>query len=366
MPSGPSDRVMSVDVLRGFDMFWIVGGHGLLMSAIRLRGKPVPEWVSTQFEHARWGGFPAWDLIMPLFLFIVGAAMPFAFARYRSRQHSNRVFCFRILRRVSVLFVFGMIVQGNLLVFKLDQLYFFNNTLQAIAAGYLIASLALLALPVLGQLLLTVGLLVIYWLLMVFVSFGDHPAGTLEEKANLARHIDQWVFGSHVDGTRYTWVLSSLGFGATVLMGVLGGHILRSDKSPARRVLWLWGAGLGCLLAGWLWSFQFPIIKPIWTSSMALWSGGWSFLLLGLFYLIIDVWGFRRWAFPFVVIGMNAITAYMIWNVVNFGPLSQRLLGGIAKHLSQNAGSFLLTLGPVVILWLILLHMYRIRAFLKV
>jgi predicted acyltransferase len=357
---------MSVDALRGFDMFWIVGGQGLLMAALGLRGKPVPEWFGNQFEHARWGGFPAWDLIMPLFLFIVGTAMPFAFARYRSRQHSSRVIFLRVLRRVIVLFVFGMIVQGNLLAFKLDQLYFYNNTLQAIAAGYLIASLALLALPVRGQLLLTVGLLVSYWLLMMFVPFGDHPAGTLEEKANLARYIDRWVFGSHVDGTRYTWVLSSLGFGATVLMGALGGHILRLDKSPARRVWWLGGAGLGCLLAGWLWSFHFPIIKPIWTSSMVLWSGGWCFLLLGLFYLIIDVWGFRRWAFFFVVIGMNAITAYMIWNVVNFGPLSHRLLGGIARHLGKDAGAFVITLGPVVMIWLILYHMYRIRAFLKV
>jgi predicted acyltransferase len=357
---------MSVDALRGFDMFWIIGGHGLLMSALRLPGKPLPEWFSNQFEHARWGGFPAWDLIMPLFLFIVGVAMPFAFARYQSRQHSNLFICIRIFRRVIVLFVLGMVVQGNLLAFKMDQLYFFNNTLQAIAAGYLIAGLAMLTLPVLGQFLLTLGLLVAFWLLMMFVPFGDCPAGTLEETANLARYIDQWVFGSHIDGTRYTWVLSSLGFGATVLMGVLGGHILRSEKSQARRVLWLWGAGLGCLLAGWLWSFHFPIIKPIWTSSMVLWSGGWSFLLLGFFYLIIDVWGFRRWAFPFIVIGMNAITAYMIWNLVNFGPLSQRLLGGIASHLGKDAGSFLITLGPVVILWLILFHMYRIRAFLKV
>ncbi len=364
--SRASDRIMSIDALRGFDMFWITGGHGLLISALKLSGKPVPDWLAKQLEHARWGGFPAWDLIMPLFLFIVGAVMPFAFARYRSRQYSNLTIGIRILCRVVVLFVLGMIVQGNLLAFKMDQLYFFNNTLQAIAMGYLIASLAMLTLPVLGQILFMIGLLVAFWFLMMFVPFGDRPAGTLEETANLARYIDQWIFGSHVDGTRYTWVLSSLGFGATTLMGVLGGHILRSETSPLRRFLWLWGTGFGCLLAGWLWSFHFPIIKPIWTSSMALWSGGWSFLLLGLFYLIIDIWGFRRWAFPLIVIGMNAITAYMIWNLVNFGPLSQRLLGGIANHLGKETGSFLITLGPVVLLWLILFHLYRIRVFIKI
>ena len=99
---------------------------------------------------------------------------------------------------------------------------------------------------------------------------------------------------------------------------------------------------------------------------MALWAAGWSFLLLGLFYLVIDVWGFRRWAFPFVVIGMNAITAYMIWNTVNLGTITHRFLSGLAGHLSKEAGAFLLTMGPVALLWLILLYMFRKRTFIKV
>ena len=236
---GQSDRLMSIDALRGFDMFWITGGHGLLMSAMALRGGPVPDWLKHQMEHARWAGFTAWDLIMPLFLFIVGVSMPFAFASRRRQGQAIGAMCLRILRRVVILFVLGMIVQGNLLAFKLDQLRLFNNTLQAIAAGYLVASVALLMLPVSGQLLLTIGLLVAYWALMMFVPFGNSPAGTLEETANLARHIDHLVIGSYVDGTRYTWVLSSLGFAATVLMGVLGGHVLRSEKRPAVRVGYL-------------------------------------------------------------------------------------------------------------------------------
>jgi len=357
---------MSIDALRGFDMFWITGGHGLLMSVVALRGAAAPEWLKHQMEHAHWVGFTAWDIIMPLFLFIVGVSMPFAFAVRRRRGQSTGALCRRMLRRVIVLFVLGMIVQGNLLAFKLDQLHVFSNTLQAIAVGYLVAGLALLTLPVAGQLLLAAGLLVTFGLLMTLVPFGGFPAGTFEEKANLARWVDQWVLGAYVDGTRYTWVLSSLGFAATVLLGVLGGHILRSDKRPAVRAGCLAAAGLGCLLAGWLWSFHFPIVKPVWTSSMALWAAGWSFLLLATFYLVIDVWRWRRWAFPFVVIGMNAITAYMIWHVVDFGPLSRRLLGGLAGHLSKEGGALLLTVGPVTILWLILFYMYRNRTFVKV
>jgi predicted acyltransferase len=364
--SSPGDRLMSIDALRGFDMFWITGGHGLLMSAMALRGKPVPDWLTYQMEHPRWGGFTAWDLIMPLFLFVVGVSIPFASASRRRQGQSLLGLCLRMLRRVLLLFVLGMIVQGNLLAFKLDELYPFNNTLQAIAVGYLVAGVAVLILPTFGQFLLAFGLLVTFWLLMMFVPFGNSPAGTLEETANLARYIDHRFIGSHVDGTRYTWVLSSLGFAATVLMGVLGGHILRSNMRPAVRVGCLGAAGLGCLLGGWLWSFHFPIIKPIWTSSMALWAGGWSFLLLGVFYLVIDVWGYRRWAFPFVVIGMNAIVAYMIWHTVNLGTITHRFLAGVAGHLSKESGAFLLTVGPVALLWLTLFYMYRKRTFVRV
>ena len=356
---------MSIDALRGFDMFWIIGGHGLVLSTLALREEPLPDWLARQFHHVRWEGFSAWDLIMPLFLFIVGTSMPFAFAS-RRRERTTASLYLRILRRVVVLFVMGMMVQGNLLALELDKLVVFSNTLQAIAVGYLAAGLAVLHLPILGQLLLTIGLLVTYWLLMMFVPFGGHPAGTLEEGANLALHVDHLVLGGYDDGKRYTWVLSGLGFAATVLMGVLSGHILRSNRSPAKRTAYLCAAGLGCLLAGWLWSFHFPINKHLWSSSMALWAGGWCFLLLGLFYLVIDVWGCRRWAFPFVVVGMNAITAYMAWHLISFRTISDRLLEGLADHLGERGGACLLAAGPFVILWLILFHMYRNRTFLKV
>ncbi len=357
---------MSIDALRGFDMFWIIGGHGLVLSILALLMDPLPEWLKHQFGHEPWEGFTAWDLIMPLFLFIVGTSMPFAFTRRRRQGQTTGALYIRMLRRVAVLFVLGMMVQGNLLAFKLDDLHVFSNTLQAIAVGYLVAGLALLHLPILGQLLLTIGLLVAYWACMMFVPFGDHPAGTLEEGANLALYIDHLVLGRYEDGTTYTWVLSGLGFAATVLMGVLSGHILRLDKPPARRAGCLCAAGLGCLLAGWLWSFHFPINKHIWSSSMALWAGAWSFLLLGVFYLVIDVWGYRRWAFPFVVVGINAIAAYMAWHLISFRPISDRLLGGLAGHLSEHRASCLLAAGPFMILWLILFYMYRNRTFLKV
>ena len=127
----------------------------------------------------------------------------------------------------------------------------------------------------------------------------------------------------------------------------------------------LTASGLGCLLAGWLWGFEFPIIKHIWTSSMVLWSGGWCLLLLAMFYGLIDVLGYRRWAFFFVVYGMNAIVAYMAPDLINFDRISNANLAGLARHLGMFS-EFLLTRGAVGVLWLGLYYMFRKKTFLRI
>jgi predicted acyltransferase len=218
---------------------------------------------------------------------------------------------------------------------------------------------------VVWQVTSAVGLLVGYWLLMALIPFGGHPKGTWEEHANLALYIDQAILGRFRDGTTYTWILSSMGFAASVLLGVFGGHILRSSKSQGVKILMLVGAGLGCLALGWLWSYAFPIIKHIWSSSMVLWAAGWSYLLLAVFYGVIDVLGLRKWAFPFVVIGANAIFIYMATELLDFGANSDRLFAGMAHHLGL-VGPFVLALGKFMFAWVILLYMYRNKTFIKV
>ena len=167
---------------------------------------------------------------------------------------------------------------------------------------------------------------------MRFVPVPGYGPGIFTPTGNLAMYIDKTLLGHFQDGTNYTWILSSLGFGATVLMGVLAGHLLRSKLAGTRKALLLAGAGIACLLTGWLWGFAFPIIKHIWTSSMVLWSGGWFLLLLALFYWVIDVLGYRRWAFFFIVIGMNAIVAYIAPDIIPFTRISGTLFSGLARH----------------------------------
>ncbi|MEX0643355.1 MAG: DUF5009 domain-containing protein [Pirellulales bacterium] len=366
-PTSSAQRVIAIDALRGFDMYWIVGGQELALAIAKYFANPVPEGVVYQLEHPPWMGFAAWDLIMPLFLFIVGAAMPFSFAQRLERGESRQQLLWKIVRRVVILFVLGMIVQGNLLDFKLSTLHVFSNTLQAIAAGYLVAGVVMLNVGVVGQLIVTAALLTSYWLLMMYVPFAGHPAGTLEPHANLSLSVDEWVLGRFRDGTTYTWVLSGLTFAATTLLGVQAGNLLRSRMTPMQKLWWLVVAGLVCLAVGWVWAewLHFPIIKHIWTSSMTLWAAGWSFLLLAAFYLLIDIAGWQRWAFPFVVYGANAITIYVAYHLLPFQSVSKKLVGGLANHLGA-AGPVLVTFTSVLLGWLAMYHLYRQKIFLRV
>jgi predicted acyltransferase len=366
----PADqrRIVALDALRGFDMFWIVGGQELALATVGLVWKKPPEWIEYQLEHVPWEGFTAWDLIMPLFLFMVGAAMPFSFSRRLDAGQSKAGLYWKIVRRTVILFILGMMVQGNLLDFDLSTLHLFANTLQAIAVGYLIAGFVILNVGMIGQVLITLFLLVAYWLLLTFVPFDGHPAGTLEPNANLALAVDTFILGRFRDGTTYTWVLSSFTFTATVLLGVMSGHILRTKLQQWQKLIALVAAGLACLGLGWAWAEWggFPFIKHIWTSSMALWAGGWSFLLLALFYLVIDVIGWRRWAFPFVVIGMNAITAYVAHWFIPFRGISETLVSGAARHAGTAGKDFVIELTAMLLIWVLLYHLYRQKIFVRI
>ncbi len=358
-------RLDSLDALRGFDMFWIIGGSWIFIALHDIFQSPVTEWIRVQMTHVEWEGFRFWDIIMPLFLFIVGTAMPFSFAKRLARGTSRGKLLGHVMMRFVILFVLGMIAQGNLLQYDLSKLHLFSNTLQAIAAGYLVASLALLYLGIKGQAVLSGGFLLAFWALMAWVPVPGYGAGNLTPQGNLAMYIDRLILGPLRDGTNYTWILSSLGFAATVLMGVLAGHLLRSSLKPYRKTMWLAVYGVGCVLAGWLWDMTFPIIKHLWTSSFVLFSGGLCLLLLAAFYLVIDVWGKRQWAFVFKVIGMNAIAVYMATRLFDFRILSDIFVEGLEQYLGSGF-AFVRGLAGFTVVWLILYFMYRRRIFIKI
>jgi len=347
-------RLRSLDALRGFAMFWITGGRELLLGMVACFCPAYFDAVETQLTHPKWTGFVAWDLVMPIFLFVVGAAMPFSVGNRAGHHQSLGPTYWRIMRRVIVLWGLGMLIQAIRYELVVPELY--SNTLQAIAVGYLITSIALLHLPLAGQIVLFLVLVAGYWALLMLVPFGGNPAGTLEKTANFARYIDELVLHIYRRDHSFTWVVTSQGFSATVLLGAMAGHLLQARIVAWRRLLFLGVLGAACLVGGWLWSYSIPLNRHLWTSSMILWGGGWGFLLLALFHGVIDVAGISRWAYPFCVIGANALLAYAL--DPTFDWLSKILTGIPLEHFSIPEVGMLGALLEITLLWLLLWLLY--------
>ncbi len=365
----PPERLTSIDALRGFDMLWIAGGDDVAKVLCSWWGTPQARQFADQFEHVEWEGFRFYDLIFPLFLFLVGVVLPFSLRKSMTGEHPKSHALQRTARRVVLLFLLGLIYNG-LLNLHLDALRV-PGVLQRIAVCYGIASLIFLFTSVRTQVVLFAAILVGYWAILTYVpSPESKTAADLAPATNLAGYLDRHYLPNVKKLCCYHYgdnegLLSTIPAAATALLGVLAGHWLLSDRNRWLKALGLATAGGACLGLGYYWGQSFPIIKNLWTSTFVLVAGGWSLLLLALFYTIIDVLKLRAWAFFFVVIGVNAITIYMAKDIIPFDEISRYFLGGASRY----TGSFrpaVVPIGVLAIEWLFLLHLYRKRIFLRV
>jgi predicted acyltransferase len=325
-PSAAPARLVSLDALRGFDMLWIVGG-GAVARALRGFGDaPLTVWLATQFEHVEWEGLHIEDTIFPLFVFIAGVSLVFALTKaveQRGRAYAAR----RMLVRALILFLLGVIYSGGFEKGLAGVRWL--GVLQRIALSYLGAGLLFLWLKPRGLIMACVTLLLGYWALLALVPVPGFGVGDYAEGHNLANYLDRL----YLPGRRYNGdhdpegLLSTLPAIATCLLGVFAGLRLRREPS-ACTARWLVLAGVLLLCAGWAWSPWMPVIKKIWTSSYVLVAGGWSAILLGVFHWVIDVRGWRRWATPFVWIGLNPITIYVAGQLIDATALARRFTGG--------------------------------------
>ncbi|MBK8463888.1 MAG: DUF5009 domain-containing protein [Nigerium sp.] len=363
--SGSGDRIASVDALRGFDMFWIMGGDWIVTSLHLAMGTSTTAFLAYHMDHAEWEGFRFYDIIMPLFLWLAGVSIPFAYSKRLSRTNSKAALWPQILKRVAILWILGMAVQGGLLTYDPAQFSLFSNTLQAIAVGYLGATILALYLPVRIQLLVTGVLMAVFWWVMENVPVPGVGAGFHEPDLNIALWIDMAVLGRFQDGTNYTWILSSMNFVATVMLGVFAGYLLRSGLGAYRKVLALAVAGAALVCLGLLWSGWHPLIKQLWTGSFVLFSAGLCFLLLGVFYLVIDVWHVAWWAKPFMIIGANSIVAYVAWHLFDFGLVADVFLAPLETKVG-DWWRFVHDVGATLVLFWILALMHRHRFFVKI
>ncbi len=371
-------RLESLDVLRGFDLFLLVLVCNVAHCLAEPLQSPIYNAFLWNFTHIDWVGFSTWDLVMPLFMFMAGVSMPFSLSKYRKDMGSKLPLYRRIIKRVFLLWIFGMMCQGNLLGLDPDKVYFFSNTLQSIALGYLVTAVLYIHLPIKALVGIAVGLLLIFWGAMEFVTVDGYGGGDYTPQANLAEWVDRVVLGRFRDGAtvengvvvfspyyQYTWILSSLNFVVTVMTGLFAGLICRLDKTHLQKVKLLLLIGVAFVVVGWTWHFVHPVIKKIWTSSMTLVSSGYCFLLMGAFYYIIDYKGWKKGFMWLKILGANSISAYMLANVINFRGIGESLLGGLEQYVGGYY-PFIIECSQSVCLFLILRWMYKHKIFLKV
>lgn len=368
-------RLESLDILRGLDLFILVGFQSVFMYFSSAVGKNsfVGNIFNKLFTHVEWEGFHLWDQVMPLFLFMAGISIPYAMSKYiNGEEKLSKEITFRVFKRVLLLWIFGAIVQGNLLDFDFDKLYLYTDTLQSIAMGYLFSVIFFLFIPI-------KGLLVIFFILPVIYTTGMLLTGGYTPGDNLAETIDRIVLGRFLYGAtisptgeilfadwyHISWIYSTLNFTATVLSGVLTGCLLKSSLSEKKKIKILFLSVLVCLCLSFMLSYFEPIIKRLWTSSMMFLSTGLSVLLIMLFYYWIDIKKRGRYCGWLKVYGKNSILAYMLFNTLIIDSFLRYWLHGFEPLL----GPFylmLLELARVSVIFGILLYCYKRKIFLKV
>lgn len=370
-------RVVSLDALRGFNFIWILGGEGLVLALAEMcRNKGpalgrVGDFLRTQISHAAWEGFTFYDFVFPLFIFITGVAITLSLPRLVEREGRAKAHM-RVFRRALLLYVLGVIYYGGFSNHWSDVRLV--GILQRIAVCYLAASLLFLNLSGRGLAVALVTLLGGYWALMTFVPVPGIGAPSFAPDANLANWIDaHYLPGRLWDETRDPeGLLSTLPAIGSCLLGVFAGMLLKDDRlTPTQKSLVMMGGGLVLLAAGYLWALQFPIIKSLWTSSFVLVAGGYSAILFGVFYLVVDDRGYKTWATVFGWIGANAILLYFINGIVGFEPLALRLVGGdigrfIDATVTPGAGLVVSHLVGLAFVVALAGYLYRRKIFLRV
>jgi len=364
----PAQRIRSLDALRGFDMLWIIGGDAVAASIANISHNSRTETVMTGFsEHVPWVGLHFYDLIFPLFIVIMGVALPHSIGERLEQGESRRSVLGKIFRRTALLILLGLVYNGLFLFQGWEQLRLFG-VLQRLGLAYCATSVLMVFTSRKTQAAVGVGLLVLYWALMNWIPVPGYPLGTLSENGNAANYLDRLLLLRHQMFTSYgdpEGLLSTIPAISTCILGVFAGYWLQSDRPKQRKAVGLVLAGIACIGLGLLWMPAFPIIKKIWTSSFALTTGGLSLLLLATFYWIIDVRGWSKWAIPLVVIGMNPLLIYLLAEVVDFEGIAGYFLNG-PLHSYSTYQALGIAMGSLLAKWLLLYFLYKQKIFVRI
>jgi predicted acyltransferase len=372
-----SERLLSLDALRGFDMMWIISGEIFVHALAKASGDPVSTWMSNQLHHTVWNGFTFYDMIFPLFIFIAGISMPYSFGHKlegKTNETLNRAkweVYMALIKRTIILIVCGMVV-NKALQFNDYEHTRFASVLGRIALSCFFAALIFLNFKLRTQIILFFSILIGYWVLMITIPVPGFGSGILTPEGNLEGYIDRILLPGKLHRIVYDpeGILSTIPAIGTALLGIFTGQFLRIESeniTMLRKGVIIGLFGIILLILGLIWGLAFPINKNMWTSSFVLYAGGWSMVLLSVFYLVIDVIGLKKWSMPFVWIGMNSILIYMAAHgIINFESTSIFLFSGLVKSLSEAWQEVWIGVGILLIQLMLLYFLYKKKWFLKV
>ncbi|MBR3958079.1 MAG: DUF5009 domain-containing protein [Kiritimatiellae bacterium] len=364
-------RLASLDALRGFDMFFITGGAGIITGLCRVLGHG-DGWLARQMSHVPWAGLAFLDTVFPLFLFLAGVSWPFSLAAQRNRGLSSTMIHLRVFKRALLLFFLGMTLGG---VLGFTAGFRIPSVLGQIGISWGVA--AILYMHVRKPLfrgLIVAAILVGYWLLLAFTGAPNAPAGAdlYAKEWNIVSWLDRTIMPNYiyVKGVYDPESLFSIPPGiALAMLGMSAGSVLVSPRgSGVRKTLVLLCASGVMLAAGLFFIFVLgmPVVKALWTSSFVLVTAAYSFAMLAGFYWIVDVKGWSRWAFYFKVIGMNSIAIYMLTNIGVIAKLKDFCLGGLVSKTAEPWCRLADSLALQAACWVVLYVFYRRKVFFKV
>jgi predicted acyltransferase len=362
----PPERIASLDAFRGFVMLWIIGGEGLMAGLATLGHNRIIDAIVYELNHSPWQGLRFYDCIWPSFMLMVGVSVPLSFAK-RSLTQTYHQQLFHAAKRAIVLFLLGSLRESVLV--RSPYLVELSSALQPIAIAYFVAVLVVQK-SWRFQVSLAAAILVGYGLLLAFVGAPGILAGSYQYNHNLVHsvdiallgqtHWDKWPFAPEGWGT----VLSTIPTVSTTLFGLLIGKSLLRTRSKEDNPKFIGGMGLALLLVGYLTSFFVPVVMKMWTISYGLMSAGCACLMFLFFYWLIDIRGYRQWAFPLAIIGMNAIFIYMLTSLVHLDSIVDVFTGEIGRSL-PNAALLFQQIAVLAVEWLILFWMYKRKIFIK-
>ena len=361
-------RLYSLDVLRGVDMFWIIGAEEIFHEMAKINPSPFWESISNQFTHPAWNGFHVYDLIFPLFLFLAGVSTPYSIGRSLAEGKTKKQVMMRVIKRGLMLVLLGIVYNNGLQLRPLSDIRF-SSVLGRIGIAYMLANILFIYTKERAQIIWFAGLLIGYWLILKFTSAPGFPPGDLSMEGNFASYVDRSI----LPGKLSLGIHDTVGFFnnipavSTALAGIITGiYLQKTAITKKKKAGMLAVCGIVSLVIAQVWNLDFPINKNMWSSSFVMHTTGLSLLLLSLFYYIIDVLGYKKWAFFFKVIGMNSILIYISGKFINWRYTTNGFFQWLVEWVGAPYNVLVLTLCMLLIKWLFLNFLYQKKIFLRV